>query len=330
MKTDPDIADAIQRLRVRTVRYARTGVSGQKKLVAAIAKVNKDYGEGALSLLSDLRKGVRSVPCLSTGFGNVDDVINGTEVTDGGKQRTIAGTGIGLPKGRIIEIYGPESSGKTTLALHIIAAAQARGLVCAFIDAEHSIDLRYAAKLRCDTDAWLFSQPQSAEQGLSITEQLAGSGQVDLIVVDSVAALTPQAELDGEVGDQHMGLHARLMSQGLRKLTPLVSRNNVLLIFINQTRAKFVRFGNPETTTGGNALRFFASIRIRVSNMGRVKEGTREVGMRAKLKVVKNKVGEPFREVFLDIVKGRGIVATHRSKAIASGAAREEPDDDDD
>lgn len=324
-----DVVHAIRRLQLRTVRQLKSSDGERKRLAATLDAIAKQYGNDVIAPIKLLAER-HDVQCVSTGFQPLDDIISGATERHGDKRVWVRGSGRGLPRGRIIEIWGPEASGKTTLCLELVRAFQELGLMAAYIDPEHALDMDYADRIGCDTEAWLYSPGgDDAESTLGMVDHLVKKEAVDIVVVDSVAALTPRAELEGEIGDLHVGLHARLMSQSLRKINGHLRRGHrTTVVFVNQTRQKIgVRFGDPETTTGGNALKFYASVRIRTSSMGELKKGG-EIGMRGKVKVRKTKVGVPFGERYFDITGGNGITAMYDSDP-RSKSKKDDGDDED-
>lgn len=309
--------EALRNSHVKAIKDKEKRITSQ--IDDVLGSIHKKYGAGSINLLNSQNMEVGE--CVSTGWSMLDDVLTG-EVDD--RMRTIAGTGRGVPRGRIIEVYGPESSGKTTLGLLIVRAFQKAGHVCAYVDAEHAVDMPYAIKLGVDPSLCLFSQPDSAEEAVEIITTLTRTGTCGLIVVDSVAAMTPLSELEGDAHKAGIGMQARLMSQSLRKLTALAAKTQTDILYINQIRSKIgVMYGSNETTPGGNALRFYASIRIDIRKIKTLKTADRFSGIRSRVRVVKNKVASPFRECFVDIMEGKGIVQAHAAVDVVKSKSKE-------
>lgn len=323
-----DLTQAVRRLRLRTVREARGNTSDTKQLKKALAAFSKKWGAEALSPLK-LIADRHDVPCVPTGLQALDDIVSGRTEKIEGKRRWVTGSGRGMPRGRIVEVFGPEASGKTTLALELVARYQERGLVTSFFDLEHALDMDYADAIGCDTESWLFSQGgDTGEETFDMLIDTVRSVVPDLLIVDSVAALVPRAEMDGDMGDNQPGQHARLMSKGLRKLSSILKRGHkTTVVFINQTRSKIGGYGNPETTTGGNALKFYASVRLRISNAGEIKAGG-EKGIRSKVKARKTKLAVPYGECWFDITGGNGITACYTSTSRSNPLKDDEDDDE--
>jgi len=323
-------AQSMRRLRMRTVRAAKETPDDRKNLAKMFATIKKQWGAEALAPIK-LMADRHDVQCVPTRLSALDDIISGqTEKVDG-KRRYIKGSGRGLPRGRVVEIFGPESSGKTTLALELIASYQERGMVAGFIDVEHALDFDYADAIGCDTDSWLYDQGcDTAEETLDMVTEMVRRSAMDLIVVDSVAALIPKAELEaGNDDPMRPGLHAALMSRALRRITALLKRGHrCTVVFINQTRMKIGGYGNPETTTGGNALKFYASVRLRIANAGEIKSGG-EKGIRSKIKVRKTKLCVPYGECFIDICGGNGVTACYSAVSRPKDSTKDDDDDDD-
>lgn len=321
-----ELGQALRKQRMRTSR-AKRGVS--KALAKTLAGIHKRFGTDSLSPIK-LMAERHDVQCVSTGFQALDDAISGTTVKKDGKRSWVPGSGRGLPRGRIIEVFGPEGSGKTTLGLELIAHFQELGFTCAYFDLENAADLDYADRIGCDTESWLFSQGgETGEQTFDMLIDLAKGDVVDLVLVDSVAQLVPQSELDSDMDGGQPGAHARLMNKGLRKLSHVLKRGHkTMFVFLNQTRSKIGGYGNPETTTGGNALKFYASVRLRVVNAGEIKAGG-EKGIRSKVKVRKTRLAVPFAECWFDITGGNGITACYSSNSRSGGNPLKDEDDED-